>query len=434
MHQNENKETTVRIHEDDLMKGTTSAAKMTKDEELRERAHAVIPGGMFGHLKTQHLTANYPQFMLSGEGARVVDVDGREFVDLMCSWGPVILGHRHPVIEAAAARQAALGDCLNGPSERIVELSEKLVSVVSHADWAMFQKNGTDATTLCCTIARAETGRRKILVAKGAYHGAAPWCTPVEAGTTVEDRANLVRYSYNDLASVKEAAARVEGDIAGIMVSPFRHDAGFDQELVDISFARGLRELCDVTGAALILDDVRCGLRLNYGGSWELIGVEPDLSAWSKAIANGYALAAVLGNDRFREAANSLFSTGSFWFSSVAMAASLATLEVLEQENGVAAMVRVGEALRDGIDAQARRWGFEVRQTGPVQMPFLSFVGDSDLTLGGQFAVAALCHGLYIHPRHNWFVSAAMTDSDLEMALNATELAFEDLRNSSLNL
>jgi len=232
----------------------------------------VIPGGMYGHLNMNALPPEYPQFFASGRGARVVDVDGREFVDLMCSWGPVLLGHQHPEVEEAVARQAALGDCLDGPSERMVELSERLVDIVAHADWAMFQKNGTDATTLCCTIARAATGKRKILVAKGAYHGAAPWCTPVETGTTAEDRANLVHYTYNDLESVREAFS---DDVAAVLVSPFRHDAGFDQELVDPAFARGLRELCDTSGAALILDDVRCGMRLHFGGSWEPIGVAP---------------------------------------------------------------------------------------------------------------------------------------------------------------
>src|SRR5674476_1342333 len=148
-----------------------------RDQSLRARAKAVIPGGMYGHLNMRLMPADYPQFMASGVGARVVDVDGREFVDLMNSWGPVILGHRHPVVEEAAARQAALGDCLDGPSERMVELAERLVGVVSHADWAMFQKNGTDATTLCCTIARAATGKNKVLVATGAYHGAAPVAT-----------------------------------------------------------------------------------------------------------------------------------------------------------------------------------------------------------------------------------------------------------------
>jgi glutamate-1-semialdehyde 2,1-aminomutase len=141
------------------------------DEQLRRRARSVIPGGMYGHQSAGPLPPEYPQFMRSGLGARIWDVDGNEYVDLMCSYGPVVLGHRHPLVEAAAAAQAELADCQNGPGPVMVELAELLVSTVQHADWAMFAKNGTDATTICCTIARARTGRSRILVAKGAYHG-----------------------------------------------------------------------------------------------------------------------------------------------------------------------------------------------------------------------------------------------------------------------
>lgn len=398
-----------------------------RDLALRRRAEAVIPGGMYGHMSTRLLPPGYPQFMRAGVGARIVDVDDREYVDLMCSYGPVIVGHRHPDVERAAAAQAGEGDCLNGPSERMVELAEKLVATVQHADWAMFAKNGTDATTLCCMIARATTAKKAILVATGAYHGASPWFTPVPAGTTPEDRVNFVPYEYNDLASVSAAADRVAGDLAGVLVSPFKHHAGYDQAPVDPSFARGVRALCDDTGAALILDDVRCGFRIHHGGSWEPIGVAPDLSAWSKAIANGYALAAALGAERFRDGAASIFATGSFWFSSVAMAASIATLDVLEREGSVARMVKMGTALREGIAAQADHHGFEVRQTGPVQMPFLTFVGDQDHAIAAAFCDLALRHGVYLHPRHNWFVSAAMTDLDLAMALDATDKAFAGL-------
>jgi glutamate-1-semialdehyde 2,1-aminomutase len=139
-----------------------------------------------------------------------------------------------------------------------------------------------------------------------------------------------------------------------------------------------------------------------------------------------------MGNDRFRAAASSLFTTGSFWFTSVAMAASLATLDALETEQSVAAMEKMGAALREGFDEQARRWGYEIRQTGPVQMPYLSFVGDQDHAVGTQFAAGAVRHGLYLHPRHNWFVSAAMNESDLEMALSASDNAFRDLREAGV--
>jgi glutamate-1-semialdehyde 2,1-aminomutase len=386
----------------------------------------VIPGGMFGHQAAPG--AAYPQFMRGGRGARVWDVDGNEYVDLMCSYGPVVLGHQHPAVEAAAAEQARLGDCQNGPAPVMVELAELLVRTVRHADWAMFAKNGTDATTMCCTIARAQTGRSKILAARGAYHGSAPWCTPRPAGVTMQDRANLGYYTFNDLASVHEAAALCGHDLAAIVVSPFKHDAGYDQELVEPAFARGLRALCDATGAALILDDVRCGFRLHLGSSWEPVGVDPDLSAWSKAIANGHPLAAVLGNDAFRDGAQRVFVTGSFWFSAVPMAAAVATIGALRDERSIQTMHRTGTQLRDGILAQARSWDLAVRYTGPPAMPYLTFAGDQDHELAGIFAAQALRGGAYLHPRHNWFVSAALTGDDLALLLTATDQAFAAVR------
>ena len=398
----------------------------TADRQLRERARAVIPGGMYGHQAAPG--AAYPQFMRAGRGARVWDADGNEYVDLMCSYGPVVLGHQHPKVEAAAVRQAASGDCMNAPGPVMVDLAELLTQTVRHADWAILAKNGTDATTMCCTIARAQTGRSKILVAKGAYHGAAPWCTPRPAGTTAADHANLGHYTFNDLASVQRAAAEAGDELAGILVSPFKHDAGFDQELVDPAFARGLRALCDATGAALILDDVRCGFRLHLGSSWEPIGVSPDLSAWSKAIANGHPLAAVLGTDAFRDGARQVFVTGSFWFSAVPMAAAIATITALREERAVEAIQRTGAELRDGILAQARSWELPVNYTGPVAMPYLSFAGDADRELAGVFAAAALRGGVYLHPRHNWFVSAALTGDDIAATLEATDQAFAAVR------
>jgi glutamate-1-semialdehyde 2,1-aminomutase len=394
------------------------------DRVLRRRAAAVIPGGMYGHQSAGALPPEYPQFMRSGQGARIWDVDGTEYVDLMCSYGPVVLGHQHPVVEAAARAQAELADCQNGPGEVMVELAELLVATVRHADWAMFAKNGTDATTTCCTIARAHTGRSKILVATGAYHGAAPWCTPRLSGVTSADRANLGHYTFNDLASVTAAAAAAGPELAGVVVSPFKHDAGYDQELVDAAFARGLRQLCDDTGAALILDDVRCGFRLHLGSSWEPIGVLPDLSAWSKAIANGHPLAAVVGSDRFREAAASVFVTGSFWFSATAMAAAIATINALRDEGAIETMDRVGTALRAGVIKQAEARRLEINYTGPAAMPYLTFAGDGPRELSSVFAAAAIRSGLYLHPRHNWFISAAMTDADLAKALAATDEAF----------
>jgi glutamate-1-semialdehyde 2,1-aminomutase len=405
--------------------------RLAVDAGLRARARRVIPGGLYGHQNVAPLPRGYPQFMSRGLGSHVWDVDGNEYIDLMCSYGPVLLGHRHPRVDAAAAAQAAAGDCQNGPSARIVELAEALTATVDHADWAIFSKNGTDATTQCVTIARAATGKRKILVAEGAYHGAAPWCTPGPAGVVAEDRAHLIQFRYNDLASVEAALDEAGDDVAGIVVSPIRHDVNRDLELPAPSFAAGVRAACDRAGAVLILDDVRCGLRLHHGSSWEPLEISPDLSAWSKAIANGYALGAVLGTSALADAARSIFTTGSFWFAAVSMAASLATLEVLAEEDTVGRTVKMGTMLRAGLADQASARGIGVSLSGPVQMPFLTFAGDDDFALANVFARRAILEGVYLHPRHNWFVSGAMDEADVDQVLRVTDGAFDDVARAA---
>jgi glutamate-1-semialdehyde 2,1-aminomutase len=398
------------------------------DAALRTRAQRVIPGGMYGHLNVARLPEGYPQFFARAEGATLWDVDGNAYVDFMCAYGPMVLGYGNREVEAAAEAQRHLGDVMTGPSERLVELAEKLVGMVAHADWALFQRNGTDATTLCVVIARAATKRRKILVARGAYHGSAPWCTPHPTGTTAEDRVHLVHYDYNDVASLQEAAASVDGDIAGVIASAFRHDYGKDQELPTQAFAKAVRALCDSTGAALILDDVRAGFRLDLGGSWQTVGDKPDLAAYSKAIANGYTLAAVTGSDRFRDAASSVFMTGSFWCGAASMAAALKSLEIFERDDTIAHMQRMGQRLRDGLAAQAKTHGQILKQTGPAQMPTVLFADDANLDKGKLFVVEALRGGAWLHPQHNMFLSAAHTDPDIDRTLQATDSALAAVR------
>jgi glutamate-1-semialdehyde 2,1-aminomutase len=403
------------------MNVTTIMAK--RDQLLRERAKRVIPGGMWGHMNAARLPVEYPQYFTKAEGARIWDVDGRNYIDFICGWGPIVLGYRDPDVEAAARAQAVMGDSLNGPSERLVELAELLVDTIPHCDWSLFAKNGTDATTISLMVARAGTERRKVLIARRAYHGAAPWCTPWPAGTTSEDRAHQIFYNYNDTASLHRAAAEAGEDLAAVIVSAFRHDVGFDHEMPTGEFAFAARAICDDTRAALILDDVRAGFRLHMGGSWELLGIRPDLSAWSKAIANGHALAAVTGNDRFREAATRIFTTGSFWCQAVPMAAALATLKKLHAIDGVARMRRVGERLRSGLAAQAQSRGIKIRQSGPPQMPLILFDDDPEFAKGRLFCVEALKRGVYLHPSHTMFVSCAHGDQEIDRALEATDAA-----------
>src|ERR1700683_1802704 len=168
------------------------------DRALRERAEAVIPNGMYGHQSVRALPDNYPQFFARARGARLWDADGNEYLDFMCGYGPNLLGYAHPKIDAAAAKQQQLGDAMTGPAPVMVELAEKFVAMIGHADWAIFCKNGTDATTMAMMAARALTRKRKILVATKAYHGAAPWCNPFPSGTVPEERVHILHYEYNN--------------------------------------------------------------------------------------------------------------------------------------------------------------------------------------------------------------------------------------------
>ncbi|WP_158814612.1 aminotransferase class III-fold pyridoxal phosphate-dependent enzyme [Methylocapsa sp. S129] len=407
-----------------------SALNLTRDADLRRRATKVIPGGMWGHMNVARLPPGYPQYFSQARDCRVWDVDGNEYVDMMCSFGPIILGHADPDAENAAAQQRSRGDTMTGPAECQVELAELLVDTLPHADWALFAKNGTDATTSCVTIARATTQRRKILVAKGSYHGAVPWCSPSLAGVTAEDRAHILTFEYNDVESLDRAAREAGSDLAAVLVTAFRHDARRDQEMPSAAFALAARRVCDNAEAALILDDVRAGFRIDMRGSWEPLGVRPDLSAWSKAIANGYPLAAITGNDRFREAAQQVYLTGSFWCEASPMAAAIATINKLKATNAIAVMEASGRRLREGLAEQARRHGLSLKQTGPVQMPQILFEDDRDFALGNQFVLETLRRGAYMHPWHNMFLSTAHGFKEIDRVLEATDGALKVVARS----
>jgi glutamate-1-semialdehyde 2,1-aminomutase len=402
----------------------------SKNREWQERAQAVIPGGMYGHEATLMLPECFPQFFSRADGAHIWDVDGNRYIDFMCAFGPNLLGYHHPAIDAAAQRQAQLGDTLTGPSPVMVELAEQFVSMISHAQWAMFCKNGSDATSMAMVIARAYAGRRKIIVATGAYHGAAPWNTPNRTGTLPEDRAHVVYVDYNDPESLERAFREHRGDIAGLFATPFKHEVFADQVLPDPLYAQRARALCDAEDALLIVDDVRAGFRLARDCSWSLLGVEPDLSCWGKVLANGHALSALLGSEKVRSAARSIFVTGSFWFSAVAMAAGLATLHEIRHSDYLERMAALGEQFRQGLAARAQAAGFSLKQTGPAHMPQILFEDDPDMRLGFHWTSAALRYGVYLHPYHNMFFNAAMTEMHVQQALEGAERAFADLRGA----
>lgn len=253
----------------------TARLSRTADQQLRRRAEKVIPGGMYGHLSVGLLPTNYPQFFTRAHGAHVWDADRNRYLDFMCAYGPNLLGYGHEAIDRVFREQLARGDIASGPYPVMVDLAEQFVAMVSHARWAMFCKNGTDATTMALMVARAHTGRRGLIRCTGSYHGSAPWCTPVPSGTTAEDHSGQFFCTYNDVVSLDAAFEAAGEDLAAIIVAPYRHDAFTDQASIERDFAQRIRAACDKRGVVLILDEVRAGLRLARTSSGRLWGWNP---------------------------------------------------------------------------------------------------------------------------------------------------------------
>jgi glutamate-1-semialdehyde 2,1-aminomutase len=251
----------------------------------------------------------------------------------------------------------------------------------------------------------------------------------VPVGIVPEEKAFISSYQYNDIASLEAAVAAAGDDLAGIFATPFKHDSFEDQALPDPAYARRARELCDATGAMLIVDDVRAGFRLTRDCSWELLGVRPDLSAWGKSFANGYPISALLGSDRCRKAASNIYVTGSFWFAAVPMAAGVETLKILRDSDYLEHTIAMGERLRAGFGEAAARHGFSLRQTGPAQMPLVLFDDDADFRVGFAFAEEMLERGVFFHPWHNMFMCQAMTVSEFDMSVDAADGSFAAVRD-----
>jgi len=240
----------------------------------------------------------------------------------------------------------------------------------------------------------------------------------------LEQRGTIL-FEYNNRASLEAAFAKAENDVAAVIVCPIRHDVHRDLELPKDDFVKGLRELCDARGTALIHDEVRCGLRLNHGGSWEPLGTAPDLGAWGKALGNGYGISAVVGTDAFRDAARVILATGSYWFAASPMAAAVATIKELERINAVQIMHDLGTQLQEGLRSQAQQWQLDVNVSGPPQLPFLTFHNDRDERLAFLWTKACIDRGVFLHPFHNWFLSAAHTPETIDKILEVTNQAFK---------
>jgi len=401
---------------------TFSDPRLAESRSLFERAVRVVPGGIYGHTSpAAGMPGVFPYFAESAEGCRFTDVDGNEYLDFMCGFGPIVLGYRHPEVEEAAAAARARGNLFNMPSRGMVELAELLTQRIDFADWAVFAKNGSDVTTWALQVAREATGRKKILMLKGAYHGVDAWCAPGYGGIIEEDRQHIHRFGWNDPESLTGMLESLHDQVAAVFVTPYHHPAFAPSELPENGFLQKVQEACNRRGIVLILDDIRTGFRLHAEGSHRRFGFEPDLACYCKAIGNGYPLSAAVGRDSLKTAAAKVFLTGSYWNNGDAMAAAIACLTVIAREDIPGKIERAGDRLCRGLTEAAARHGFDLRCTGPRAAPYPVFQDDPTLRKIQDFCGRAVRKGAFFHPHHNWFLSAAHDDESIDRAVAIAE-------------
>lgn len=406
--------------------------KFTQSQALFARAEQVIPCGIYGHTSPAMLVPGaYPYYAQQTLGSRYWDVDNNEYIDWLCGYGPVVLGHQHPAVEEAALRTQRTALCPNHPTSVMVELAEHLVDLVDFSAWAVFGKNGSDMTTWAIQVARDYTKRKKIVKVANSYHGVAPWCTPGHAGLIEEDKCHVHDFIWNDLNSFEHLIKKLKNQVAAVILSPFHHPAFAKSELPLPGFLKQIETICRQEGILLILDDIRAGFRLHHGGSHRYFDFEPDIICFCKAIANGHPISATLGRKELRVAASRVFLTGSYWNNPVPMAAALACLDILEKENAVENMRNTGERLMSGLIAAATEYGYTAIASGPSAIPLLTFADDPGLHLQQKFCVEMVRRGVFIHPHHNWFISNAHTQSDVDDTVYIAKQAFAALREEA---
>ena len=400
--------------------------KQKKSDKFLIRAKELIPGGIFGHYKYA-VRSKGPKFFSKAKDAYFWDIDGNKFIDLICGWGPMILGYNNSIIDKAAQDQYSLGNTVSIASPVMIELAETLVDTIDIAEWALFGKNGGDSTQLAVMISRQETGRKKVLKINDGYHGANGWMQKKGSpGTIDSDSSEVLSISWNSIKEFDSIISENENEIACFISSPFHHPTSQDNVLPEKGYWEHIQKVCNSKNIILIVDDVRTGFRIDLAGSNNAYNFSPDLVCLGKAIANGYPISALVGKDYLREAANKVYFSGTQFFNSAPMAAALATINELKKIDATSIMNFHGKILKEKMISMAKSYGFNLKVTGVPSMPYFK-IESNDQTLHNRWVDACLANGIYMTSYHNHFLSAVHLEKEINLIVNLASKALEQV-------
>ncbi len=422
-------------------------------ESLFEAAVQVLPGGVNSPVRAFRAVNMAPRFITRADGSHIFDVDGRDYIDYVCSWGPMILGHNHPVIREAVERAVKDGLSFGAPTAREVEIAQLMVELVPGIEMVRMVNSGTEAVMSAIRLARGATGRDKIIKFEGCYHGHSD-CLLVGAGssalagghpTSAGVPEDVVRHTltaqFNDLASVEGLLEANPGQVACVIVEPVAANMGV--VLPEPEFLPGLRKLCDRYGALLIFDEVITGFRLALGGAQAFFGVNADIVTFGKIIGGGMPVGAYCASRALMEEVapcGPVYQAGTLSGNPVAMAAGLAQLHYLKDHPEVYTHISaLADHLAEGLRKAAADTGapVSVNQVGSLLSPFFTPDGvstfvdakGSDVGKYARYFAQMLERGIYLAPAQfeAMFLSFAHTEEEVDRTVEAAREALARL-------
>lgn len=422
----------------------------SRNQILFEQSQQFIPGGVNSPVRAFRSVGGTPIFFKQGKGSRLWDEDGKEYIDYIGSWGPMILGHAHPEVIAAVQKTAENSLSFGAPTARELEMAELINQLVPSMEQVRLVSSGTEATMSAIRLARGFTNRQKIVKFEGCYHGHADallvkagsglltFGTPSSAGVPAEVAAHTLTLPYNDIPSLQKLFSEIGQEIACVIVEPVAGNMNLITPAA--GFLQTLRALCSEHGAVLIFDEVMTGFRVAKGGAQALYGVNPDLTTLGKVIGGGLPVGAFGGRKDIMQCLAPLgpvYQAGTLSGNPVAVAAGLATLNLIQQTGFHERLAATTKSLTDGLSAIAREAGvaFSAQAVGGMFGIYFSAevpnsfddVMQSDRDAFNRFFHAMLDDGIYLAPSafEAGFVSAAHSEQDIEQTLSAARKYFQ---------
>jgi len=424
--------------------------QFTESKKLLERASKVLAGGVSSEFRKY----NHPHaiFYKEGQGSKIVDVDGNEYLDFTLSQGPLILGHSHPRVLEAVNSYSEQGQLYAGQHIQEIILAEKICELIPSAELIRFCLDGSEAVQTAFRVARAKTGKNKFLRFEGHYHG---WLDNVawgistpsledlgdpshpeahvwSKGISPESRNEFIILPWNDLGLLEQTIKQHHHELAAIITEPVMCNNGCIAPKP--GFLEGIRKLCDEYGIAFILDEVITGFRLGLGGAQAHYNITPDLSIFAKAMGSGYPISAIVGKTSWMDAIadSQVIHAGTMNSSNPTVAAALATITVLEEENPYERMFHLGKKLMKGIEDAALKHNQNIKVFGLGPMFVTLFTDLDELTdyrdtlradkaKLGRFIAALQDKGIRVIGRGLWYISAVHSEEDIDQAIKVVE-------------